>query len=119
MPDNRVRLCLAAGEISSLISDDGRDFTEESGARIPTSPGFIVDNPQPIRLSDGTYLMLFTRYDVDNEGLPAPWTFTEMHLATSTDGLDWTADPSIIGYGGTSCVVETADRTLFIYFVNA
>jgi len=119
MPDSRVRLYLAAGEISSLISDDGLDFTEESGARIPTSPEFIVDNPQPLRLSDGTYLMLFTRYEEQYEGSPDPWTFTEMHLATSTDGLDWAADPSIIGYGGTSCVVEMADGTLFVYFVNA
>jgi hypothetical protein len=49
---------------------------------------------------------------------PNPWTFTEIHLATSADGLNWAPNPAIIGYGGTSCIVEMPDGTLFVYFVN-
>jgi hypothetical protein len=40
----------------------------------------------------------------------------EIHLATSADGFNWTPDPTIIGYGGTSCVVEAPDGTLYIYY---
>ncbi len=42
-----------------------------------------------------------------------------MHLATSTDGYTWTTNSTVIGLGGTSCVVETADGTLWIYYVNS
>ncbi len=124
LPDNRVRVFGHGGYegkagIFSAISKDGLNFTAESGVRIETPPHSIIDNPQPIRLADGSYLMLYQIHDVKYEGSGAlPWEHTEIHLATSVDGFNWTANPTIIGYGGTSCVVETADGTLLIYYVN-
>ena len=92
------------------------DYTE-SGVRIEALPHTITDNPQPIRLNDGTYLMVYQNHDIQYEG-SLPWEHTEIHLATSTDGYTWTTDPTVIVYGGTSCVVETADGTLYLYYVN-
>jgi hypothetical protein len=123
LPDNRVRLFLNGSNdgqdgIFSMISDDGLNFTVEGGMRIPAPAGFIVNDAQPIRLLDGSYLMLYQMLNVSMADQPAPWTYTELRLATSGDALNWTADPRVIGYGGTSCIVETADGTLFIYYVN-
>jgi hypothetical protein len=93
LPDNRVRLFVNGSHdgqdgIFSLISDDGLSFIAESGMRISAPAGFIINDAQPVR------------------------------LAASADALNWTADPRVIGYGGTSCMVETGDGTLFIYYVN-
>ncbi len=124
LPDNRVRMFLSGttegkAGIFSLISEDGLNFTFESGLRIESPADIITDNPQPIRLGDGTYLMVYQThnkmYDVPGN---VPWEHTEVHLATSADGFNWTTNPTIIGYGGTSCVVETEDGTLYIYYVN-
>ncbi len=122
LPDNQVRLFLAGGNdgkagIFSKISQDGLNFTVERGVRIEAPPNSIADNPQPIRLADGTYLMLYQIHDRKYEGT-LPWEHTEIHLATSTDGFAWTANPTVIGYGGTSFVIELQDGTLLIYFVN-
>jgi hypothetical protein len=118
LPDNRVRLFLAGGNdgqngILSQISNDGLNFTTETGVRIPAPANSIADNPQPIRLANGSYLMLFQILEIKNAGNPLA---SEIHLATSADGYAWTTNPTVIGYGGTSCVVETADGTLYIYF---
>ncbi len=124
LPDNRVRVFGAGAYegkagIFSAISKDGLNFTAESGVRIETPPHSIIDNPQPIRLADGSYLMLYQIHDVKYEGAGSlPWEHTEIHLAASVDGFNWNTNPTIIGYGGTSCVVETADGTLLIYYVN-
>jgi len=123
LPDNRVRLFLNGANggqdgIFSLISDDGLNFTVEGGMRISAPPTFIIDNAQPIRLSDGSYLMLYQQLDPDMLDKPEPWTYTEIHLATSMDAFNWTANSTIVGYGGTSCIVETAGGTLLIYYVN-
>jgi hypothetical protein len=123
LPDNRVRLFLNGSHdgqdgIFSMISDDGLNFTSEGGMRILAPAGFIVNDAQPMRLLDGSYLMLYQMLDAKDMDQPAPWTYTELRLATSGDALNWTVDPRVIGYGGTSCIVETADGTLFIYYVN-
>jgi|WetSurMetagenome_2_1015567.scaffolds.fasta_scaffold16624_2 hypothetical protein len=117
LPDNRVRLFVCGNGITSLISSDGLNFTEESGVRIAAAAGMIVDDPQPIRLANGTYLMLYQVRDshAASQSGEASW-MAAIHLATSTDGLQWTASPTIIGYGGTSCVVEMADGSLLIYY---
>ncbi len=122
LPNGQVRMFLAGGNegqegIFSKISKDGLNFTVEKGLRIPAPPNSIADNPQPIRLADGTYLMLYQIHDRKFEGLP-PWEHTEIHHATSVDGFNWIANPKIIGYGGTSCVIEMNDGTLLIYYVN-
>lgn len=118
LPDNRVRLFVCNGMIISYISSDGLNFTEESGVRIPADSNTVVHNPQPIQLNDGSYLMLFSLHDKKYNGQADPWTFTETHLATSTDGYNWTANPTVIGFGGTSCAVEMPDATLYVYYVN-
>jgi len=115
LPDGKVRLFLAGAGIASHISSDGLNFTPESGLRIPGPANSIVDNPEPIRLADGSYLMLYQVHDKKLEALP-PWERDEIHLATSADGFNWTANPTIIGYGGTSCVVEASDGTLYLYY---
>jgi len=119
LPDNRIRFFGSdhpeSQWIGSLISDDGLNFTPESGWRIPMPSGYLnVNNPEPIRLADGSYLMLYQTQDRKHEGRPE--FMAEIHLATSTDGFNWTANPAIIGYGGTSCVVEAPDGSLYIYY---
>jgi hypothetical protein len=123
LPDNRVRLFVNGSNdgqdgIFSLISGDGLNFTVESGMCIPAQAGFIVNDAQPIRLLDGSYLILYQRLDLTRADQPEPWTYTELRLATSADSLNWTADPAVIGYGGTSCIVQMADGTLFVYYVD-
>ncbi len=118
-PENKVRLFLDGGPnsqgIVSLISDDGVRFTEESGFRIPLPPNYLyINNPEPIRLTDGSYLMLYQTQGKKHEGRE-DWE-AEIHLAASKDGFTWVTDPKIIVYGGTSCVVEAPDGTLFIYY---
>ncbi len=124
LPDNRARLFLSGGNegkagIFSAISEDGLNFTVESGLRIESPADIITDNPQPIQLADGTYLMVYQTHNrmYDAPG-NLPWEHTEIHLATSTDGFNWTTNPTVIVYGGTSCIVETEDGTLYIYYVN-
>jgi hypothetical protein len=119
LPDNRVRIFLSGGNegkdgIFSDSSEDGLNFTTESGVRIEALPDIITNNPEPIRLADGTYLMLYMTLERQYDGTP-PREHTEIHLATSTDGYNWTTNPTIIGYGGTSCIVEAADGTLYIF----
>jgi hypothetical protein len=124
LPDGRVRMFLNGDKdgqqgIFSMISDDGLSFTPEDGMRIPTpEPNLFADNAQPIRLADGSYLMLYQLHETNRTDQPAPWTFTEIHLATSLDGLNWLPDPRVIGLGGTACVVEMPDGTLLIHYVN-
>jgi hypothetical protein len=122
LPDNRVRLFLCGSHdgqegIFSMISSDGLNFADESGLRIQAPANSIADNPEPIRLADGSYLMLFQIHDKKDEALP-PWERNEMRLATSTDGYDWITNPTVIGYGGTSCIVELADGTLVLHYVD-
>jgi hypothetical protein len=119
LPDSKVRLFVDGGPDSSglisLISNDGQTFTLESGIRIPKPPDYLtLNNPEPIRLMDGSYLMLYQTQDKVHAGRPE-W-MAEIHLARSTDGFNWVTDPTVITYGGTSCVVEAPDGTLFIYY---
>jgi hypothetical protein len=115
LPDNRVRMFVCGGGIFSYISDDGLNFTREDGMRISPPPGYALDNPQPIRLADGGYLMLYQIYDPATQGLPDAWK-KDIHLASSTDGYNWTTNPAVIANGGTSTVIEKPDGTLFIYY---
>lgn len=119
LPDNRIRFYGSdhpeSQGLGSLISNDGLNFTRERGLRISLPPDYLyVNNPEPIRLADGSYLMLYQTQDKKHRGRPE-W-MAEIRLATSTDGFNWVANPTIIGYGGTSCVAEAPDGTLFIYY---
>jgi hypothetical protein len=115
LPDGRVRMFLSSqGGIWSKVSNDGLTFTKESGMRIPGPANLITDNPEPIRLRNGSYLMLYQIQAPKEAGRPE-WV-KDIHLATSADGYNWISNPAVIGAGGTSCVVEAADGTLYIYY---
>ena len=120
LPDNRIRLFVAGvdGITSLLSSSDGLTFSKESGVRIPPSEARVTD-PHPIRLREGGYLMTFVvqplgEFKTNRERLAA----LKMYLAKSSDGLTWTANPTPIGRGSVPGLVETADGTLYIYFVD-
>jgi len=121
LPDGRVRLFVAGDPrgITSLISPDGLTFTQEDGVRISTS-GIRTTDPHPIRLRAGGYLMVYT---VHREGEyadeQARLAAIEVHLASSPDSLNWTANPAPIALGSVPGLVETADGTLYIYYVDA
>ena len=119
LPDNKIRFFgndyPDPRGIGSLISNDGLKFTSEGGERITKPPDYLnINNPEPIRLKDGSFLMLYQTQDKKHEGRPE-W-MAEIHLATSTDGFNWTPNPKTISYGGTSCAVEAPDGTLYIYY---
>ncbi len=119
LPDNRVRMFVAGPDgIESLVSPDGLTFTKDSGVRIPPS-GVRSTDPHPIRLRAGGYLMVYAVYPVgdfanDIERIAA----IEIHLASSTDATTWITNPTPIGHGGVAALVEAADGTLFVYFVD-
>jgi hypothetical protein len=118
-PDDKVRFFGSdhpeSGGLGSLVSPDGLHFSLESGWRIPIPTGYLyINNPEPIRLRQGGYLMLYQTQDIQHTGRP-DW-MAEIHLASSEDGYTWVPDPTVITYGGTSCVVEAPDGSLFIYY---
>jgi hypothetical protein len=77
LPDNRVRLFVNGSHdgqdgIFSLISDDGLNFIAESGMRISAPAGFIINDAQPVRLLDGSYLMLYQMLNATLMDQPEP-----------------------------------------------
>jgi hypothetical protein len=118
LPDGRVRLFLdgvpLTKGIDSMISDDALNFTLEGGLRIAMPPDYMtINNPQPIHLAEGGYVMLYQTQDKQHEGREE-WQ-AELHLATSEDGFVWNPNPKILGYGGTSCIIEKPNGALFMY----
>jgi len=63
-------------------------------------------------------MMVYGSYAPEIMDKPKPWTYTEIRLAISTDGFNCIVNPTVIGYGVTSCIAETADGTPLIYYVN-
>lgn len=123
LPDNRVRMFLNGERcgvqgIFSLISNDGLNFACEIYMCIPAPANRNLNNHQPIHLSNGSYMMVYGSYAPEMMDKPKPWTYAEIRLAISTDGFNWIVNPTVMGYGVTSRIVETADGTLFIYYVN-
>lgn len=125
LPDQRLRFFLNGTPVEggpegifSMISTDGLVLAPESGFRITPSTGRQAVDACPVRLDDGSYLMSYEVFDDGMMDHPDPWTFTEIHLATSADGFDWTPTGGVIGHGGTQTLVEMPDGTLLIYFVN-
>ena len=116
LADHRVRMFLQDEPgIFSMISDDGLTFTKESGLRIAAASPKTTDLPfdaSPIHLLGGGYLMAFA-INLSDPFVP---TKGQYRLATSNDGLTWTVNPTVFAEGGTSCLVETSDGTLFFYY---
>jgi hypothetical protein len=47
---------------------------------------------------------------------PQVATKAQYRLAASSDGLTWTVNPTVFAEGGTSCLVQAADGTLYFYY---
>jgi hypothetical protein len=121
LDDHRVRLFVTnppsttAPGIYSLISDDGLNFVMEGGLRFAAAgprPQDLPFDASPLRLLAGTYLMAYALNPSD----PTDAVKGEYRLATSSDGLGWTTNPRVFATGGTSCLVEASDGTLFFYY---
>jgi hypothetical protein len=121
LPDGRVRLFVAGDPrgITSLISPDGLTFTTEDGVRVPAE-GIRTTDPHPVQLQAGGYVMVYT---VHREGTyadeQARLAAIEIHIASSADAVNWTANATPIAYGSVPALVETADGTLYVYYVDA
>ena len=119
--DGRVRLFVAGDlrGITSLVSADGLTFTKEEGVRIPMN-GISTTDPHPISLRAGGYMMVYT---VHREGTfadeQARLAAIEIHIASSADGFNWTDNPAPIAYGSVPGLAETAEGTLYVYYVDA
>lgn len=116
LPDNKIRLFVCGQGITSLISDNGLDFTQEPGIRIPIPTGAaVVADPNPIRIADGTYRMA---YKVGPPGQVGPPVLDEVHLAESKDGYSWTPGSASLVTGSVPTLVELPDGRLRIYYVD-
>jgi hypothetical protein len=121
LADHRIRIFAGNIEgpdqagITSMISDDGLTFAAESGLRIAAAspkPTDMTSDPSAIHLIGGGYLMSF----MINPTEPSIATGAQYRLATSDDGFTWTVNPKVFAEGGTSCLVESSDGTLFFYY---
>lgn len=115
LPEGRVRLFVCGQGITSLISENGLDFTQEPGVRIPLPPGAaVVADPSPIRVADGTFRMA---YKIRPEGQTGP-ELDEVHLAESMDGFSWTPGSVSLVTGSVPTLVELPDGRWRIYYVD-
>jgi hypothetical protein len=113
LPSHEIRLFVCGQGILSLFSRDGLDFVQEEGMRIPWE-GRLVADPHPIHLSTGGYLMA---YKTVPEGGKTPQDDIVL-LATSADGLNWVPGSKAIARGSVPGIVELADGTLLLYYVD-
>lgn len=91
----------------------------EEGVRIATD-GIRTTDPHPIQLRAGGYMMVYAVYrEGTHTDEQARLEAIEIHIASSADGFNWTVNPGPIGYGSVPGLVETADGTLDIYYVDA
>lgn len=122
-----------AGVIKSATSKDGLTFTDEAGTRVDktTDTGIALDNvaaPSTLKLSDGTYLMVY-RGSINEpyaaETVPNK-TMGVVMYATSTDGKTWTkkglaidtrTDTTLKGWADGPELVEYDDE-IRVYFTN-
>lgn len=74
--------------ILSAISNDGLNFTNETGTRVDPRDGYYVEGPTVFKLPDGTYRMLFS----ENETASAEKRISTIWGASSVDGFAWTRD---------------------------
>jgi hypothetical protein len=121
LPDGRVRLFVAGDPrgITSFVSTDGLTFTMEDGVRIPLD-GISTTDPHSIQLRAGGYMMVYTVHREGNySDEQARLAAIEIRIASSADGFTWTVNPTLITYGSVPGLVETADGTLYIYYVDA
>lgn len=115
LPDGRVRLFVCGQGITSLVSPDGLEFTQEPGVRISIPEGaYVVADPDPILTAEGRYLMV---YKVRPEETEEPYD-DEIYLAESADGLNWTPGSAPLAKGSVPTLVQLPDGRLRIYYVD-
>jgi len=115
LPDGRVRLFVHSAGITSVISDDGLNFSSEPGVRIPIPEGsYMVADADPILTLDGNYLMAYKL----REGQTEEPTEDQVYLAESADGFTWTTQPGPLVRGSVPTLVQLPDRRLRIYYVD-
>jgi hypothetical protein len=117
LPDGRIRLfaCCELG-IISLISEDAMMFDQEPDVRLPVPEGvFVIGDPDPIMISDGTYRMAYKIRPAEIEGAPID---DEVYLAESEDGFNWIPRSTPLVKGCVPTLVELPDGRLRIYFVD-
>jgi len=128
LEDGRFRLYYGGpGGILSAISDDGLNFTKESGIRIPSgsadSPEMIVSDPTLVRLKDGKVRMYYK--GATGGGGPGQAVHS-VFSAISTDGLSFEkegirVDSRQTPDGGWASVPEAIllpDGRVRIYYVS-
>lgn len=114
LPDDSVRLFVCGDGIISLTSENGLDFTQDTGARLSSDDGSILCDPHPIPLSTGGYLMTFKSRPPGEMGPQGDLTY----LATSDDAMTWIAGTSPVTTGSVPAVVQRTDGTLLVYYVD-
>ncbi len=116
LPDGRIRLFVCGQGITSLIGDNGLDFTQEPGTRIPIPSGAaLVADPDPVLCNDGIYRMA---YKVRPSGQGDSPYLDKVHLAESSDALNWTPGSASLVTGSVPTLVELPDGRLRIYYVD-
>ena len=98
--------------IKSAISNNGTDFTEESGFR--TEDGYV--DPHILKAEDGDWIGLFSTTP-DESRLPS-----KIYVGISSDGLTWTieSDPIITESGGNAldpASVQLEDGSYRVYYI--
>jgi hypothetical protein len=120
LPDGSVRLFGGAppsgSDICGATSPDGlSNFIRDAQPTIQRNGADMVNDAHPISLRSGGYLMA---YKVRPSGAAEDPAKDLVYLATSTDGYTWTTGTSPIVLGSVPSVVELADGTLLLYYVD-
>jgi alpha-N-arabinofuranosidase len=120
LPDGSVRLLGGApptgSDINGATSPDGlSNFVLDAQPAIQRNGADMINDAQPISLSSGGYLM---SYKVRPAGAAEDPAKDLVYLATSTDGYTWTTGTSPIVKGSVPSIVELADGTLLLYYVD-
>jgi hypothetical protein len=120
LPDDSVRLFggmpSSGSDIYGATSMDGlSNFLLDSEPAISRKDADMVNDAHPIALRSGGYLMA---YKVRPSGATDDPTQDLVYLATSIDGYTWKAGNSPIVKGSVPSIVELADGTLLLYYVD-
>lgn len=120
LPDGRVRLFGGAPSTGSDIwgatSPDGlSNFVLDAQPTIQRNGADMVNDAHPIALRSGGYLMA---YKVRPSGAAEDPAQDLVYLATSADAYTWTPGTSPIVRGSVPSIVELADGTLLLYYVD-
>jgi alpha-N-arabinofuranosidase len=120
LPDGSVRLFggapPAGSDIYGATSPDGLSgFVLDAQPAIQRDGADMVNDAHPTTLRSGGYLMA---YKVRPSGAAEDPALDLVYFATSSDGYTWKAGTSPIVKGSVPSIVELADGTLLLYYVD-